>query len=402
MIAVVDSFARYSRRAAALVVAVILAGPLSAEEPGFSLHGFATVGATRTDSRELEFVRDLSQPRGARREWTPNVDSVAGVQADWRLTPTLAATVQAVSRYRHDRSYAPELAWAFLKYEPTPELTWRAGRLGTDFFMLADSRLVGYSYLTVRPPGDFFWHLPFSSIDGVDLVASRVWGETVVRGKLFYGATSARLALADEQWNIAGSTLAGGYLDYQRGAWQWRAGYAFLDFSRDLPLQSTLAPLLPQPLLGTALAHLKTAGRRSDYYSLGMVYDQGPWQVQLMLNRIEQQSAAFESSHAASLLLGRRFGAFTPYLGYSLARSAVKGERLNPVVDRVMADSHVDQRTTTLGVRWDVAGNTALKLQWDGVRAAPSSLFPFREDPASGRWSGRMNVYSVTLDYVFR
>ena len=87
-------------------------------------------------SKPSAFAGDIRQPRGARREWTPSVDSVAGVQADWRLTPALTATVQAVSRYRHDRSYAPELAWAFLRYEPTPELSWRAGRLGTDFFML--------------------------------------------------------------------------------------------------------------------------------------------------------------------------------------------------------------------------------------------------------------------------
>lgn len=380
----------------------VLAGPLVAEDPAFSIQGFATLGATRSDSRELEFVRDLSQPRGARREWTPSVDSVAGVQADWRLTPALTATVQAVSRYRHDRSYAPELAWAFLRYEPTPELSWRAGRLGTDFFMLADSRLIGYSYLTVRPVGDFFWHLPFSSIDGVDLLASRVFGDGVLRGKLFYGAPSAHLPLAQEQWKIDDSPMAGGYLDWQQGSWQWRAGYAALRFRHDLPLAGTLARLLPEPWLTESLAHLKTAGRRSDYYSLGAVYDDGPWQVQLMVNRIEQQSAAFESSHAASLLLGRRFGAFTPYLGYSLARSAPKRERLNPVVDRIMADSHVQQSTSTAGVRWDVARHTALKFQWDGIRAASTSLFPFRDDPAGGRWSGRMNVYSLTLDYVFR
>ncbi|WP_371322859.1 hypothetical protein VX159_10610 [Dechloromonas sp. ZY10] len=383
-------------------LAIFLAGPLVAEEAAFTVQGFATLGATRSNSRELEFVRDLSQPRGARREWTPSVDSVAGVQADWRLAPELSLTVQAVSRYRHDRSYAPELAWAFLRYEPTPALTWRAGRLGTDFFMLADSRLIGYSYLTVRPAGDFFWHLPFSSIDGVDLVASRVFGSAVLRGKLFYGAPSAHLPLAQEQWKIAGSPMAGGYLDWQQGSWQWRAGYAALRFSHDLPLAGALAPSLPEPWLAEALAYLKTAGRRSDFYSLGAVYDDGPWQAQLMVNRIEQQSAAFESSYAASLLLGRRFGAFTPYLGYSLARSSPKRERLNPVVDRVLADSHVQQGTATAGLRWDLARHTALKFQWDGIRAASTSLFPFRDDPATGRWSGRMNVYSVTLDYVFR
>lgn len=388
---------------AGLLAACALGSVPAAEvEPAFSLQGFATLGATRTDRASPEFVRDLSQPRGARREWTPSVDSVAGLQAGWRFSRTLEATVQVVSRYRHDRSHAPELAWAFLKYEPLPNLTLRAGRLGTDFFMLADSRLIGYSYLTVRPPGDFFWHLPFSSLDGADAVMGTLLGDDVLRAKVFHGRMAAQLPLADEQWTISGSTLAGAYVDFQRGPWQWRAGYAALRFSHDLPLQGMLSSQLPESLLGPSLAHLRTAGRWSDYYSLGLVYDRGPWQVQAMLNQIEQQSQAFESSRAASLLVGHRFGALTPYIGYSLARSSAKPDRLNPVVDRVMADSHVDQRTAMLGVRWDFARNTALKLQWDHIRADPTSLFPYRADPATGRWSGRMNVFALTLDYIFR
>ncbi|MCK6412561.1 MAG: hypothetical protein L6Q55_09095 [Azonexus sp.] len=391
-----------SGRLAALLLILCAALPLRADEERFSLQGFATLGASRSDSRELEFVRDLSQARGIGREWSAKIDSLAGLQTGWRLTRTLEASAQLVSRYRYDRSYVPELTWAYLKYEPWPMLSLRAGRLGTDFFMLADSRMVGYSYPTVRPPGDFFWHLPFSSIDGADLSLSRSLGDDVLRGKLFYGTTTARLPLAREHWDISGSAMAGGYLDYQSGAWQWRAGYAALRFSRDLPLSGLLAPLLPPAQLASTLAYLKTSGRRAGYYSLGLVHDRGPWLLQWMLNRIEQESAVFESSHAASFLLAYRSGSLTPYFGYSLARSSPKRERPSPLIDRIMADSHVDQRTTTLGLRWDFARNTALKLQWDGIRASPSSLFPFRNDPSSGQWSGRMNVYSLTLDYVFR
>jgi hypothetical protein len=43
----------------------------------------------------------------------------------------------------------------------------------------------------------------------------------------------------------------------------------------------------------------------------------------------------------------------------------------------------------------------ALKAQWDDVRGDGSSIFPYRSEPASGRWSGRMDVYSLTFDFVF-
>ena len=132
---------------------------LADEQPAFTLQGFGTLGAARTTSNEVEFVRDLSQPRGASQTWDARVDSVLGLQANWQINPQLEAVAQLVSRYRYDRTFTPEFSWAYLKYEPSPNLSLRAGRLGTEFFMMSDSRLVGYSFLTVRPPGDFFWSL---------------------------------------------------------------------------------------------------------------------------------------------------------------------------------------------------------------------------------------------------
>jgi len=47
-----------------------------------------------------------------------------------------------------------------------------------------------------------------------------------------------------------------------------------------------------------------------------------------------------------------------------------------------------------------VARNIAVKAQWDGIRGEASSLFPYRQDNRA-RWDGRMDVFSLTLDFVF-
>lgn len=403
-----ESIPRRSRRLCFCLgifsVALLGAGSAAARadgQPAFSLSGFGTLGAVRTDSNEEEFVRDLSQPRGAGKSWNARVDSVLGVQANWRIAPQVEAVVQAVSRYRYDKTFAPELSWAFVKYEPTPSLSLRAGRLGTEFFMLADSRHVGYSYLTVRPPGDFFWHLPFYSIDGADVAMTWPLGEALLRGKLFYGQSNARLPLADRQWDIGGSPMAGGYLEFQHDAWLLRASYANIVFSSNLPINDRLSRYLG-PAAPEAAAFLATDGTRSRYYSLGAVYDSGPWQLQLMLNHIEQGSNVFESSDGGYALAGYRVGQLTPYVAYSWVRSR-RGENTlgNPVVAKIMGDSHADQETVMLGARWDIAGNLALKAQWDGIRGAADSIFPYRNDPPGGRWSGKMDVFSLTMDFIF-
>ena len=51
---------------------------LADEQPAFLLQGFGTLGAVRTSSDEVQFVRDLSQPYGAGRTWDARVDSVLG------------------------------------------------------------------------------------------------------------------------------------------------------------------------------------------------------------------------------------------------------------------------------------------------------------------------------------
>jgi len=369
----------------------------------FSLQGFGTLGAARTNSDQVEFVRDISQPRGTTTKWDGRVDSVLGLQANWRVMPELEAVVQAVTRYRYDRTFTPEIAWAYLKYDPSAHFSFRAGRLGTEFFMLADSRLVGYSYLTVRPVGDYFWYLPFSSIDGGDVLMTVPVGENLLRAKLFYGISDGYIPRAEEQWKIDGSPMTGAYVEYLLPSWVVRLSYANIKFKRSLPIAGEFSALPPAAFApddaASSLDYLETAGTRSHYYSLGAVYDNGPWQLQFMLNHVDQGSKAFESSTAGYALAGYRIGSVTPFVGYSWVDSDRRQDRVNQVVAVVAANSRSVQETTILGARWDVARNIALKAQWDAIRGDASSIFPYRREQSD--WRGKLDVFSLTMDFVF-
>lgn len=391
---------------ALLVSLFFSAQALADADPSFSVQGFGTLGAVRSDTDDVEFVRDLSQARGATNDWTAKTDSVLGLQANWQIAPKWQAVAQGISRYRYDRSFKPEMAWAFVKYEPAPNLSLRAGRLGTDFFMQADSRWVGYSFLTVRPPGDFFWYLPFYSIHGADVALSVPAGEGIVRGKVFYGLSRGKIPLAEEQWEINASPMRGGYLEYQAGAWQVRASYANIRFKRDLPIASVVKQESGYDLNADQQRFLAAKGTRTHYYSLGVIYDRGPWQAQLMLNHIRQGTRTLEDSDGGYALIGYRTGQVTPYVGYSWVRSKAREKPVtgDPLADAVtayvMQDAHSEQNTRFLGMRWDVARNVALKAQWDRVQGSSSSLFPYRRDDRPN-WDGRMDVFSLSMDFVF-
>ena len=65
-------------------------------------------------------------------------------------------------------------------------------------------------------------------------------GDHLLRGKLFYVVSDEKVPFVDKQWDLDGSTMAGGYLDYQVGGWQFRASYATLLFKNDIPLEGFL------------------------------------------------------------------------------------------------------------------------------------------------------------------
>ncbi|MDP2108564.1 MAG: hypothetical protein Q8J67_05885, partial [Rhodocyclaceae bacterium] len=87
------------------------------EDSTVTVRGFGTLGVARSSSDQAEFARDFSQPGGLKGgQWSGRIDSLLGVQANWRATPELEFVGQLVSRYRYDESRVPQVEWAFAKW----------------------------------------------------------------------------------------------------------------------------------------------------------------------------------------------------------------------------------------------------------------------------------------------
>lgn len=400
----------------------LAAGDADAAFPALHLGGFATLGLARSSSDDAEFVRDLSQPGGIGPRWSAKIDSVLGVQGNLHLSPSIETIVQALSRYGPEGDFRPELSLAFVSLAPSPAIVLRAGRIGTDFYMLADSRWVGYSYLTVRPPNDYFGALPFYAIDGADATLTRPLGQGLARAKLFSGLSREKAPLGERLWDLDDSRITGANLGYQSGSWQWRVGHAKIRFQHELPADDLFAALAAFaasgfPSAADAARSLAVAGTTSRFSSIGLLVDHGPLQTHLMLNRTRHESSAFQNSRAGYVIVGYRLGRHTPFAGFSRVASTPKAvatgipedtgnpgfdqsaRTLNAAVAAALADSHSDQHTITLGTRVDLRDSVALKAQWDAIRGQPDSIFPYRREAAN--WSGRTDVVTFTLDVVF-
>lgn len=380
--------------------------------------GFGTLGVVQTDSNHAEFSRDQSQQKGAKNQLTAKQDSLLGGQAYFKASDTLEFMAQGVSRYGPTGNYRPELMAAFGKISLTPNINARLGRMGVEFYMQADSRFVGYSYLPVRPPVDLFAILPFQFVDGADITVTTQIGDGILKGKAFFGYSHEKAPIYNEFLSLNGNTMAGGYLDYQTGNWQWRATYAQMTFKHELPAPvSTLIDSLRQvsqfgfPSAANAANQLLMTGTTSRYYSIGAVYDRGPVQIQAMLSEIRHESSIYQNGHAGYLIGGYRIGEFIPFVSYSWshshARSLSSGlpdfvpafAEINAGLTGALARTHTNQHTVSLGSRWDFRRNMALKAQVDMIRGKPDSIFLYPNNDAE--FNGKLNVFSLALDFVF-
>jgi hypothetical protein len=414
-----------SRLSPLLFVAFACALPAQAEE--LRVSGFGTLGYSRDNAEHVGFIRNITQPASEDSQGSFVTDSQLGIQLNYRPHPEFEAVVQAVARDKKYPTPANSIEWAFLAWRPNEALDLRLGRVGTDVFMLSDYRNLGYSQLWVRPPTEFYGWIPFFSIDGGDAAYTFKLDDTRIRVKAQAGNAKSYLpAGANEVHRFEVDKFQDLTLQAERGPWQFKAGYSEFTVGEQPELLSQLsAPLnqisalAPPPISGEAAqlaSGLKLEGAKVRYQSLGAAYDDGVWQLQGEVARVDSDSRLLPAGRAAYASVGRRFGAVTPYVvasRFSPDNPAVAAGSdwsiLGPLPAYAQAAAvaayntyRIDQSTRTLGLRWDIASRAALKVQWDRshVDSYGYGLWQISNIERGGT-SRHIDVFTVTLDFVF-
>jgi hypothetical protein len=384
--------------------------------PGWTLSGFGTVGAVHSSERNADYTSSVMKASGAgaTRAWSPHVDSRLGAQLDVQFERRWSAVLQVVSEQGLDNSYRPRVEWANVKFQATPDLALRFGRIALPMFLTADYRKVGYIYPWVRPPVEGYGALPITSSDGAD--ASWRWSAGRVRNasQLFYGRTDVALIapLRVQARNIVGMSNTSDW-----GALSLRASLIGAEVTTDIGYQLFDAFDALGPAGAAITRRYEIDHKYVSVASLGANYDPGQWFLMAEASRSQSESllGATRNAYASA---GIRFGAFTSYLLVSRVRAAsatsdaglptgglppaLAGQvaQLNGGLNILLAT--IPQQTTqAAGLRWDLAANTALKFQYGrvtphhGSRGTLINLTPaFR----SGRTA---HVASVALDFVY-
>lgn len=400
----------------AVLVCVTAPGAQAAELPNFSFNGFGTFGVVHSDEDRADFASNLFAPDGAgyTRAWSPEVDSVLGVQLTANLTSRLTGILQVVSEQQYDETYTPTVEWANLTFDITPNLSVRAGRMVQQTFMVSEYRKVRYATPWVRPPKEVYDMIPVTNADGVDLnYRFRFKGFTNnLRG--LYGVRDVNIPDGSEanarDVVVLSDTLEWGpatlFACYGRFRLTMEDFNSFFDAFRQFGAR------------GVAIAdQYDIDGKRFEIMSLGLRYDPGEWFVMGEWARAKTRTFIGDI-RGWYITGGYRLGAFTPYVtlaqvqahsdtsdpGLSLAglppAQAAQAAGLNAGLNQMLG-SAVQQKSISLGVRWDFIRNAALKVQYQHLdldEGSPGVLTNIQPGFEPG---GSVNLFSAAIDFVF-
>ena len=412
----------YARPASTCALALALACTMPAAvaadaEPGnWKLSGFGTLGMVHANTDDADFTSSVLKfnGAGASGRWSGDVDTRLGVQLDVALATQWSAVLQVVSEQRFNDSYRPQVEWANLKYQVTPDIALRVGRVALPVFMAAEHRKVGYVYSAVRQPTEVSGGVPITSSDGADLSWRWRTGELRHTTRLQYGRNDMSL---NEETRLHARRILALTHSIDVGAFSARASAIGADVTVNVAdaLFNGLKQFGPA---GLALADRYSVDhKRISLVALGMEYDQGTWFVNAEGGRQRSQSM-LGTNVGYALGAGYRWRAFTPYIGYSAVRAqgetrttglpltglppplAGAAAQLNAGLNQLLT-SLPEQSTASVGVRWDAFENIALKFQFERVTPHNDSrgmLFNVQPGFVSDR---TIDVTSLTLDFVF-
>ncbi len=356
-------------------------------QTGLKLNAFATIAITHEDSSDLQFSRSFYTNK---RDGTNILtDSVIGFQANWVIQDKLDVFAQVNVEDSLFNELDTHLQTAFIRYRPSRDWSLLAGRINSNIYMLSDSRVVGHTYLWARSPNEIYSQSELvEAIDGLGAKYST---------KLLNGFTSFNLAFGHaEERNEASKikvddslSISAEWTDFNLTLFTaYTKGNIVVTEADVLDNISSAFANVPQVLWPNAQlisSRLGTSKVSSAYLTAGLKYDRYPFIIQSELSRTNINWLVSNAYYAGYLSLGYRYKQITPFVvGAFINPEEIKTnlevpeqldfvssqtvEQLNLLSDAarsIALSAKNDHTRFSVGIRWDLYSNTAIKFQYD-------------------------------------
>ena len=216
--------------------------------------------------------------------------------------------------------------------------------------------------------------------------------------------------------------LIGGKLMFENEAWRLSAGFDYIIFDQNFTDTANLVTAWSDPALQAAwhnpslyAAQISQIGRAMSFYALGASYEKYDWTLQAEVGYLHSDWLGFRDLTSGYLSIGRHFGSLTPYTVFSMAGNVGSVAQIVPPAfqnvdinqlytgtQAFMTGFPIDQKTVSLGLRWDALENMAFKLQWDySLIAAKADSLWLSTTGLPNTSATNVNVFSASVVWAY-
>jgi len=307
-----------------------------------------------------------------------------GIQFSNKINSQMSATAQFIA-HGGTSNYNLETDWAYIDYKVLPRLRFRIGKYKIPQFILSDYLDVGYAYPWVRPPQDVYATNPLVSLNGIDMLYIINLGRSKILIDLFVGDGTHNSVIPPRTFDLLIGTPKELPAEFKGQAITFDTkrtkgisiNYATKTFTLRSGFFETIVDA-PSLELSDVPGSFGEVGFTLDIDKI-VAYAEF-----IRRDTDKQMENAFPDQDAWYVTLGYRIGSFLP----TLTQSSVK-----PGVD--VSDFAIEQKSTALGLRYDVAPAAAIKFEAMHVVPKEGNHGLFFEPVSQG------NVYSLSFDVIF-
>lgn len=382
------------------------------------LSGFGTLGITETDSETIGFRNDFSQNQIAYEgDYSTAPLSNLGVQMDALINSEWDAVAQWVYREQDKHDLDALTTMAFIRYSPSANWQFRAGRTAIDLFHLSEYRDVGIAYTWAKVPTEVYGFVPSRHIDGVDAQLFKDYSGVNFTLKGYYGEFESDFSSSGHD-PIAFKDITGVRLTAETFDWSisLRHTQARVE-SNNQTIQFVVDEIInAEPLWPNSpefADKLSMDDKEVTYSSLSGQYNLSPFLIMGEFAYISSQSSVLESVRNGYLSVIYQSDAhsfhltqsFTDSTAYYFDEFVLSPQLLAPLIDAVERQLNAfatDQITRSIGWRFDVTPSVAVKVQWDNTEyKGRGSALLGSELILTERANGSLNSVHATVSFSF-
>jgi hypothetical protein len=350
------------------------------ENDKLQFSGFATLGATFSDSDHHGYRKDVSSDKGV---FSGDIDfkqqSLLGLQANWSISPNLDAVYQGVLRDLVEPSLDRYTTLAFLRYEVNAHWNIRVGRTAPDLFLLTEYRDVDFSYIWATAPNEVYGIIPYRSIDGVDVTYSERGLGGIFKTKLFTGSSEAEISGDSIIQEVKIEDIMGISFSFDHFNWIVHVKHSQVNIANE-PLSNTyLAENISQvpdflwPNSQSFAQSLLLKSKKVSYFSISGQYQWHNWLASASKNYV------FNEPNVNEVALNELIQGTTMLMNFYSA----------------------NQQTVSLGWRWDITNDIASSLQWNHTQVDETGSVLWLNKATQHNSEERINTFLLTLSMVF-